>query len=549
MWLFLLGGAVTTGLVTQTALDAVAFRLRLPRPKAVLVWCVVLLLVVLAGLAIQQGAAAWRRFQPCGGAITVPTVAAPSTQPTVQSAAHVWVRTTQLPSECPRYQFEVSAIPDDTVSDALARGWPAPITGSGGTAIPLGPTPLAWFPDDFHKIDVMNSSQGNAVLRSAILSKRFYAASELVVALPRELAEKLEPEQPWRMRDLADQVARRQVTLVRADPRMSALGRLASAAMYRTSSPLDRQHQSSQIDLLENALAHTTDEARSGSGTTTEASGMGMDDSDVARLLCLGRSRSRAFVVSTQTLESVKDTPPDGVTGCPGGKDLTIMSLRTESNDELRLDRAVALLNLGMIANPAASTPVPSDAAVAAAKEFVAWLSTPAGQDALRAGPAGLTVLPAVKLRSVSPDQALDAEQAQRLADAQSRFTDSATRRETRNDLVVAVDSSGSMADTVTSPQGSSRYDLVTTSLPAVVARHRGINDRIGLVLFGGTSSSVALRPAQGSAAAAQIRILLGRRSPSATPRWPREYVPVSPLSARTAVSPALCWSSPTAED
>lgn len=461
----------------------------------------VLGVIVLVVFAAVSGKRIWQLTQPCGEAIGVPVAAAPSVQPAIRDIARVWTGETRQPGKCPRYAVHLSTATDAQVRKAILHGGSTGLAGGSSE-----PVPLVWFPEDFRRVDELTVPGDTTARGAVVVRKQFFAASPLKVVLPSGLVDRGDRAGEWTAHHLAAEVAEGRIRLVRSDPRSSALALLASGAMYpaRTTPNGPRR-----IDAIEEALTTEAAQVR-GNGEvspTFTGSGHGPDSNDVARAMCFGRDPDLAFMVAEHSLRAVQEAPTNRVTGCrrSAGK-LDGIPLTTDSGDGLRLSRAVAILD----PDPGQG-PVPSRAAAEAARAFVDWLGGTRGQERLRA--AGFESLPWAWPRTAPLELPLDSAQSYLLAEAERQFADSATRRLTPHDVMVAIDASGSMG--VPSGRGSSRYAASAAALAATVATHQGVNDRIGAVFFGGGEVSVAVEPTHRSDAPRKIRTALGGHRPS----------------------------------
>lgn len=461
----------------------------------------VLGVIVLVVLTTVSGKQIWQRTQPCGEAIGVPVAAAPSVQPAIRDIARVWMGETRQPGGCPRYAVHLSTATDAQVRRAILHGGSTGLAGGSS-----GPVPLVWFPEDFRRVDELTVPGNTTAAGAVVVRKQLFAASPLRVVLPPGLVGRGDRAGERTAHHLAAEVAEGRIRLVRSDPRSSALALLASGAMYPAGTTPNGPRR---IDAVEEALTTEAAQVR-GDGevsSTVTGSGHGLDSNDVARAMCLGRDPDLAFMVAEHSFRAVKEAPTNEVTGCrPSAGKLMGMPLTTDSGDELRLFRAVAILD----PDPGQG-PVPSRAATEAARVFVDWLGKTRGQERLRA--AGFDSLAWAGPRPAPLERPLDSAQSRRLAEAERQFADSTTRRLTPHDVVVAIDASGSMG--APSGQGSSRYAASAAALAATVGPRQGVNDRIGMVLFGGGEASVAVEPTHRSEAPRKIGTALDDHRPS----------------------------------
>jgi hypothetical protein len=295
----------------------------------------------------------------------VPVLAAPSIQAVLQDVATAWMRTTLQRGGCPQYTIHVGAADDAAALDALRTGWQT------GTGTLFGPAPLVWFPDDYRQLNALDVTHASLIER-----RQFYASSALVIALPKDLATKLGSQGNWTMRDLADRrsgASEIKVRLIRPDPDVSALGKLATAAMYPT-----------------------PDGPRSADR---------LDDAAVTTAMCHNDQPDLAFVLDDQTFTAAQTAPLSGPTSCPGIQGLSTVSPPQSSfGEDLLLNRAVALLK----PSTDSGSPIPSPEAVLAAERFVTWLQSTPGQEALGAATAGFHVVPDLYRLPVPHGQALD---------------------------------------------------------------------------------------------------------------------------------------------
>ena len=497
-WVLLLLAAPVAGLLAQTALDTATGEDDDPTPggrlplRQLVLGGTVLVLVLMCGYLVVSNARraeAWvtRTLAGCEAPTPVPVVVAPTMQVPVQQAARAWTRGTRAGDGCPRYDVQLAVAPDRDVFTGLADDWDTDPGAAESYLSRIGPTPLLWFPDDHRWLEELRRQDPDQVT-----GRRLYAADPFVLGVPADVAAEL-PERAGTAELLT--VLGQDVALVRPDPARSLTGRVAAEAIYPAAG------QAGAVAEIEDAARRDGVRAGIVGDRTDEA---------VLDAMCASRGGT-AFLLSRQAFAAARrlaENPPDSPSACLGRRDLVEVrpSSTVLGQPVLRIERAAGLLR----PTPSSRRFTPSDDSGAAAAALFDWLGGPA-QDGF--GEQGLTALGDGERRPVPDGTPLGTRQEPRLGQAFAAYQQLQRQRPSRSDVVLAVDTSGSMGDLA----AATGRPLLRSAAEAIDAGLRGAapGRRTGLVLFGGRQASVGV-PLQPQAAAAQpIRVVLAAARPA----------------------------------
>jgi Ca-activated chloride channel homolog len=465
-WALLLVGAASLGLVAGGAVFPVLAWLlqHLGKVKQLHPWKpkkdhvrVAVPIVLTIGLAYFAGPPALRALDrwvfgcPQTTALTVLT--SPSgLAPTIELVEGYERWTASRDGGCAAVDAYVYAAPDIAATAAVSRSWATEENNIVNPARDVGPRPDVWFPDS--DVDVQRLEE--RIRTREIVEDTTIAVSPVVLAV-RSDARKQLPEQvpPWPQ--IVEQADAAGVGVVRADPNISVLANVATAALYGP--------------------------AGTGSRAAERVIGRSLDRDqyplvDSPEVLCRYRqleSPEAAIVMSERDM--VRFNRGLALGGSCGAAD----------RPHVGADRLVALYPQDLaVAQQLVRfgwTPEGSRRAVAV-RDLQRWLGDEPGRRALEdAGlrPVGAAVAPAsFAAAGAQQDPARTPVQLAPAAVDATRNAFVQARRTSR--VLVALDVSGSMKEPVP-PTSTTRLQAVAEGVGRAVVRARGDNE-VGLWLF-----------------------------------------------------------------